>query len=85
MHAGMKVEAGSAARDAEQRKRESGPTPRSSVSLRISRTVGQKFEVEPVKAAPSSEASTAGEMKTTPRPSMAARIWNRFLGVFRSM
>lgn len=90
MTGGFRVEPGSAARDAEQRAREAGPSPyRNSVGIRVGGQVGQKFEFEsrpsgagealPIKPAP------APEVKPAPveaPPSAAARVWGKFRGLF---
>jgi hypothetical protein len=46
MHGGFRIEPGSAARDAERRKKEAGSFDIAPVGIRVSRAVGQKFEYE---------------------------------------
>ena len=92
MHGGFGVEPGSAARDAEERARESGATPfRGNVGIRVSRQAGQKFEFEarpsgPGEALPIPKAGPEPEARppvVEPRaPSAAARIWGKFRGLF---
>jgi hypothetical protein len=93
MHGGFQVGAGSAARDAEQRNRESPQIGRAQVGIRLTRAVGQKFEFE---AAPGKQAGEARPSVATPasqRPaeqpvaeptpsSPAARVWKKFRSLF---
>jgi hypothetical protein len=83
MTGGFRVEGGSAARDAEQRNRESGGVvPKRSVGIRVGGQVGRKFEIDsPRPAAP----IPVEEPKSTPAPpSAAARLWSKFRSLFGS-
>jgi len=98
MHGGFQVEPGSAARDAEQRNRESPQVGRAQVGIRLTRAVGQKFEFE---TAPGKQAGEARPLVVTPAEqhqveqrqaeqlvaeppasSAAARAWKMFRGWF---
>lgn len=95
MHGGFGVEPGSAARDAEQRARETEPSPfRNTVGMRLGAQVGRKFELEsrpsgpgearPVEQAPVAPAPQAEAQPAPPEkpPSGAARLWDAFRGLF---
>jgi len=93
MHGGFQVEPGSAARDAEQRSRESPPIGKASVGIRVSRAVGQKFEFDaapgkqagearPAVVAPAQQSVAEQPVEGAAASSPAARVWKKFRSLF---
>jgi len=88
MSGGLGVSAGSAAKDAERRARESEAAPfRSTMGIRVRRGGGQKFEIETRPTHPEGtrpeqpEAQPAPAAEPPPR-SAAARLVGKFLSLF---
>jgi hypothetical protein len=80
MTGGARIEAGSAARDAEQRNRDAGSTPRRGVALRVGSHAGRKFEIERPQAV---EVHRTEEPEIAPAPSTGlARLWDKFRALF---
>jgi hypothetical protein len=89
MSGGFGVSAGSAAKDAERRARESEAVPfRSTVGIQVRRGGGQKFEIETRPSDPGGvrpeqpDVQPAPAADPAPPPSAAARLVGKFLSLF---